>query len=207
MSAIEDAARPASDSSGQNAESDNNGGPADVEKLAEIAGQTGKDAEDLDIGEVFELLKNERRRRVITFLKQQEERTTTLDVLAEHIAALENDIDVSQLTSSQRKRVYIALYQCHLPKMDDFGVIDYNQSRGTIQLRNTSLLDPYLAESGPKKAEPEESQTELVVAVAVAVITGIGVTGIGILSTVPGVFWALFPVATLLWVASPRIYQ
>lgn len=205
MAAIEDAVRPESDSSRQNVEPENTGGPADVEELAELAGQTGQDAEDLDIGQVFELLKNERRRQVIAFLKQQDDRSTTLDVLAEHIASLENDIDVAQLTSSQRKRVYIALYQCHLPKMDDFGVIDYNQNRGTIQLRNTSLLDPYLAESGPKKAETEASQTELVVAVAVAVITGIGVTGIGILSTVPAVFWTLLPVATLLWVASSRI--
>jgi hypothetical protein len=207
MSVIEDAVRPESDSSGQNQKSDIEGGPADVEQLAELAGQTHQDAEDLDIGEVFELLKNERRRRVITFLKRQEDRTTTLGVLAEHIASLENDIDVSQLTSSQRKRVYIALYQCHLPKMDDLGVIDYGKNRGTIQLRNTALLDPYLAESGPEEAETEGSQTEIAVAVAVALITGIGVTGIGILSTVPAVFWTVLPVATLLWVASTRVHQ
>lgn len=207
MAAIEETARPESDSSGQPPNPDTKDGPADVEQLAELAGQTQQDADDLDIGEVFELLKNERRRRVIAFLKQQEERTTTLGVLAEHIASLENDIDVSQVTSSQRKRVYIALYQCHLPKMDSLGVIEYEKSRGTIQLRNTALLDPYLAESGPEKADTTASRVEPAIAVAVTVLTAIGVTGVGLLSTVPTVFWSVLPVAALLWVASPRAVQ
>lgn len=28
--------------------------------------------------------------------------------------------------SDQRKRVYVALYQCHLPKLEDYGVIERN---------------------------------------------------------------------------------
>lgn len=207
MSTIEEAVRPTSDPKETEAKPDSKEGPSDIEGLAELAEQTEQDAEDLDIGEVFELLKNERRRRVISFLKRQDDRSTTLGVLAEHIASLENDIDVAQVSSSQRKRVYIALYQCHLPKMDDLGVIEYEKNRGTIQLRNTAVLDPYLAESGPEKAETEASRTELAVAVAVAVITAIGMTGLGVLSTVPAVFWTALPVAALLWVASPRIFQ
>ncbi|WP_336135443.1 DUF7344 domain-containing protein [Natronomonas amylolytica] len=205
MSTIEDAVHPESDSTEKKTKPDTKKGPADVEQLAELAERTQQDAEDLGIGEVFELLKNERRRRVIAFLKRQDDRTTTLGVLAEHIASLENDIDVAQVSSSQRKRVYIALYQCHLPKMDDLGVIEYEKNRGTIQLRNTTLLDPYLADSDPETAEAEGSRTELAVAVAVAVVTAIGVTGIGVLSTVPAVFWTVPPVAALLWVASPRL--
>ena len=88
---------------------------------------------------IFDILKNERRRRTLEFLR--EEPTTTLSDLAEHVAALENDKTVRELTSSERKRVYVGLYQCHLPKMADAGVIDHDRSRGTVELRDET--SPY----------------------------------------------------------------
>lgn len=81
---------------------------------------------------IFGILKNGRRRRVIQYLMDTEQEVTLSD-LAEHIAAIENDTTPARLTSSQRKRVYVGLYQCHLPKMDDAGVIEYNQARGIIR--------------------------------------------------------------------------
>ncbi len=124
--------------------------PADLENLP----GTGRGSEEaLDIGEVFELLKNERRRRVIRFLQAQPDGTATLDVLAEHIAALENDVEVAQLSSSQRKRVYIGLYQCHLPKLDDYGVAEFRKNRGIIHLRDVSVLERYLPAPNPDGSE------------------------------------------------------
>jgi len=38
-----------------------------------------------------------------------------------------------KLTSRERKRVYVGLYQCHLPKMDGVGVIEFDKNRGTIE--------------------------------------------------------------------------
>jgi len=83
---------------------------------------------------VFGLLSNERRRRTLTYLADGENPMTLSD-LAEHIAGVENEKPVRALSSSERKCVYVALYQCHLPKMDDANVIDYDQSRGTVALR------------------------------------------------------------------------
>ena len=77
---------------------------------------------------LFDILKNERRRRALEYLR--EEPTTTLSDLAEHVAALENDKSVRELTSSERKRVYVGLYQCHLPKMADAGVIQWSTDTG-----------------------------------------------------------------------------
>jgi len=93
-------------------------------------GQATEESPSLDL--VFGILKNGRRRRVIKYLRDAEGEVTLSD-LAEHIAAIENDTTPAQLTSSQRKRVYVGLYQCHLPKMDDAGVIDYNQARGLVE--------------------------------------------------------------------------
>jgi hypothetical protein len=58
--------------------------------------------------------------------------------LAEHIASIECGCPRAQLSSQQRKRVYVGLYQCHLPKMADVEVIDYNPDRGTVDLTDRS---------------------------------------------------------------------
>ncbi len=88
-------------------------------------------SDDLPLDVTFEILKNQRRRLVLEYLRDTDE-TITIGELAEHIAAIENDTTVQQLDAQQRKRVYIGLYQCHLPKMDDAGIIEFNQSRGRI---------------------------------------------------------------------------
>ena len=98
---------------------------------------TGQTDHSKDV--VFGILKNERRRQALHYLRDHPR--TTLSDLAEHVAALENDKPIRDLTSSERKRVYVGLYQCHLPKMDDAGVIDYDRSRGTVVLRSES--SPY----------------------------------------------------------------
>lgn len=100
------------------------------------------DALPLDV--VFGALKNARRRRVLRYLDDRHEPVSLSD-LAEHVAAIENDTSPENLAAQQRKRVYVALYQCHLPKLDDMGVITFNKSRGTIERNPTaSQLDKYL---------------------------------------------------------------
>lgn len=93
---------------------------------------------------IFDLLSTERRRDVLEYMATNGS-VTTLGDLAEHIAAKENDTEVSLLNSQQRKRVYVALYQCHLPRMDDADVIDFESARGTVEIRpNAAQLYQYL---------------------------------------------------------------
>ncbi|MEZ3117164.1 hypothetical protein RYH80_14710 [Halobaculum sp. MBLA0147] len=97
----------------------------------------------LDHDEVFTLLKNRRRRAVLSLLSDVPE--TTLSDLADEIAADENDTTPDRLSSSQRKRVYISLYQNHLPKLADAGVIEYDRNRGDIRrLPTADRLQRYL---------------------------------------------------------------
>jgi DNA-binding transcriptional ArsR family regulator len=119
------------------------GHDADSSNAASANDQT-EAAPSLDL--IFGILKNGRRRRVLQYLRNVEGEVTLSD-LAEHIAAIENDTTETQLTSSERKRVYVGLYQCHLPKMDDAGAIDYNQSRGLIRRTDKAeYFDEYLDE-------------------------------------------------------------
>ena len=120
-----------------------------VDEHAEEVGESRTEEIRLDV--IFDILKNQRRRHVLRYLRENE--STTLSDLAEHVAALENDKDVRSLTSSERKRVYVGLYQCHLPRMNDAGVIDFDSDRGRIELRDTAdQLDEYLdVEDGPAR--------------------------------------------------------
>lgn len=95
---------------------------------------TGADEEAFGPDDVFHLLQNQRRRRVLRCLRDADGTLAMSDV-AEQVAAWEHDTTVDALTSTQRQRVYIALYQRHLPKLDDMDVVDYNQSRGLVTPR------------------------------------------------------------------------
>jgi hypothetical protein len=120
---------------------------SDIDDEAAQRLETGALAEsesELELDQVFEILKNQRRRYVLQYLSQIDD-TVSMSDLAEEIAAWENDKEVSQLSSSERKRVYVGLYQCHLPKMDSMGVVSFNKPRGRIERGpNADLFDRYL---------------------------------------------------------------
>ncbi|MBO4249504.1 hypothetical protein IL252_16985 [Halomicrobium sp. IBSBa] len=126
------------------------GSVGDTNEMTESAQQEGDEvtADEpaaLPVDRVFELLKNQRRREVLRYLEAADNETVSLSDLAEHIAAIENDTTVQAISSSERKRVYVGLYQCHLPKMDDMNVVAFDQNRGTISLGpNADQLEEFL---------------------------------------------------------------
>ncbi|WP_435362004.1 DUF7344 domain-containing protein [Haloarchaeobius sp. DFWS5] len=103
----------------------------------EDATNTEPDNESLPLDAVFDILRNERRRRVLRYLLDNDGRAT-ISTLAEHIAAIENDTTTQALSAQERKRVYVGLYQCHLPRMDDTGVVHFEQGRGVIELADAA---------------------------------------------------------------------
>ncbi|MCL7416893.1 MAG: hypothetical protein M8354_03515 [Halalkalicoccus sp.] len=71
-----------------------------------------------------------------------------LSELADALAEWEMEDEDAYVTHKDRKRAYVSLYQTHLPKLDDAGVIEYNQPRGTIELGPAYRdLRPYLSYS------------------------------------------------------------
>jgi len=114
--------------------------------------------ESLSLDIVFGILSNRRRQLVLEYLRDNDGEATTGE-LAEHIAAIENDTTVQQLNAQQRKRVYIGLYQSHLPKMDDVDVIDFNQSRGRVSPgRHVEPLYEYLDVANDDEGESDEGE-------------------------------------------------
>lgn len=103
----------------------------------------------LPLDQVFEIVKNQRRRYVLRYLNAVDGEVSLSD-LAEQIAAWENDKEIRKITSSERKRVYVGLYQCHLPKMAGMDVITYNKARGIIgRGENADAVEPYLHVNEP----------------------------------------------------------
>jgi hypothetical protein len=99
----------------------------------------------------FDILSSPRRRYVLYYLRQTDE-PVDLTNLAEHVAAWENETDPDSLTDQQRKRVYVSLYQTHIPKLDDAGVVSYDGDAGTVELApGATRIDEYLtqSENGP----------------------------------------------------------
>ena len=98
---------------------------------------TSDDADEPSRDEVFTALSNRRRRNVITYLKQHGDDARVRDI-AEQLAAWENDLEIAEVTYKQRKRVYTALHQSHLPKLAESGFIDYESDRGLVSLTEES---------------------------------------------------------------------
>ena len=102
---------------------------------------------------VYDALADKRRRYALHYLKQRDEPVTVRE-LSEQVAAWENDKEVAELTSQERKRVYIALYQSHLSTLDDEGLVDYEDDAGTVALSSAFQgVDLYL-EFVPQQSVP-----------------------------------------------------
>jgi hypothetical protein len=95
--------------------------------------ETDEEEVSLSEDDIYDQLANRRRRYALHYLKQTGEAVDVRD-LAEQVAAWENETTVADLGSQERKRVYIAMYQSHLPTMDEAGIVDYDDDAGTVEL-------------------------------------------------------------------------
>ncbi|MUW14679.1 hypothetical protein GJ633_08370 [Halorubrum sp. CBA1125] len=82
---------------------------------------------------LFSLLSNPRRRFILQYLNRTGE-TIQLQDLATEVAAWENETEPENLTGKQRKRLYVSLYQTHIPKLEAAGIVDYDGDTGEIRL-------------------------------------------------------------------------
>jgi hypothetical protein len=96
----------------------------------------------IEPGEIHDILRNDRRRKVLQYLRRRLE-PVTLRNLAERIATYETGS--SPPPSNIRRSVYNSLHQTHLPKLDSVGVVHYDKDRKRVRLRDRAReLEPYL---------------------------------------------------------------
>jgi hypothetical protein len=182
---------------------------ADTEPPASDDEPSAAEPGTLDTDDVFHLLQNERRRRVIEYLREHEGGSTEgVDMrdVVEDIAAREHDTSVDLLSSDERQRVYIALYQSHLPKLDDHDVIEYDQDRGWVRLApGGEQTFPYLdLGDGDREAEGSTAGRWPVPAVGAAGLVGAlaTATGVGPLAASAGATLVVLAVALVAMAAT-----
>ncbi|MFC4541731.1 hypothetical protein ACFO5R_07300 [Halosolutus amylolyticus] len=118
--------------------------PGAIPSSPRVDDGSGDDVEPLSQDVAFEMLSCRRRRDVLHYLRQNGG-TAELRPLSRQIAAWENDEPIEAVTYKQRSRVYTALRQAHLPKMDSYGIVEFDADRGTVALTGrASDLDVYL---------------------------------------------------------------
>lgn len=130
----------------------------------------GSSESELSQDVVFDILSSPRRRYVLYYLRTTDEPVKLTD-LAEQVAAWENDTEPEDITEQERKRVYVSLYQTHIPRLDEAGIIDYDKESGDIALaEDATNIDEYL--SSPEETLPWQ-QIYLALAAASAVFLGL----------------------------------
>lgn len=154
---------------------------------------------ELDEDDVFHLLQNERRRRVLAYLREHDDGDgVDMREIVDAIAAEEHDTTVHALRSKERQRVYIALYQSHLPKLDEAGVIDYDQRRGWVTRTPAApALERYVLEGADPAIDEGTVPRETAVGVAAVVLLA-GYSGYVPLLTDALVSFALFGIISAL---------
>jgi len=99
---------------------------------------------ELTQAELFDVFSNARRRRAVQYLKRQGG-SCDLAPLVQQVAAWENDTEPDDVTRTQRRRVYISLYQTHLPMLEDHDIVDWDPDGHKIELLpSEDRFEPYL---------------------------------------------------------------
>lgn len=138
---------------------------------------------ELTQAELFDVLSNARRRRTVQYLKEQNG-SCDLAPLVEQVAAWENDTPRDDVTRTERRRVYISLYQTHLPMLEDHGIIDWDPETHTIELLpDEAVFEPYL-DNRPDEYRPWH---RLYAAAAVLGLIGLAISWLAIGPFTPSV--------------------
>jgi hypothetical protein len=155
---------------------------------------------------LFSMLRNERRREVIGYLRDRED-AVDLRELSEHVAAVENDVDPEAVTYKQRKRVQTALYQMHLPKLADRDVVDYDRRAGTVQLAAGAEDCLRYLDANTDPERPEWWRWYLLVAAVTAVPVGLAALGVRPFASVAGLGYAVLAWAAFVAVSVVQIVR
>jgi len=97
--------------------------------------------------------------------------------VASRVAADEYDVAPENLSPDQYKRVYTGLYQCHFPRVEALGILEFDTGENTVKLTpRASALDPFL-DDGRAGDRP---WIKLGVAIATALLVAVGWAGINL---------------------------
>lgn len=93
---------------------------------------------------IFDVLSNRRRRHVLRCLDEYDDPMALAD-LADEVAVREHGTALTEISAEEVKRIYVSLYHSHVPRLEDAGVVEYNQDRDLVALTSKGTgLDEYV---------------------------------------------------------------
>jgi hypothetical protein len=105
------------------------------------------DGGELTSEAIHSILGNRRRRYTLEVLRGVED-SIGMRELCVAVAARENDITPDDVRPKQRKRVYTALRQTHLPRLATADLVEYDRDRSVVApTERLAVLDPYFGEA------------------------------------------------------------
>ena len=82
---------------------------------------------------IFDILSNPRRRYLLYYLSQKSD-PVNIQELTEQIAQWEATERDDDFTEQYHKRVYISIYQNHIPKLIEAGIVSFDRNSGLVSL-------------------------------------------------------------------------
>lgn len=102
------------------------------------------------------VLRNRRRRYVLHCLTTSETPMALAD-LADDLVRWETDSS-PPTAQDVRERVYVSLYHCHLPKLAEAGLVDFDSDRKLVDVRGDADDLPLAVDRPSSGERPRESQ-------------------------------------------------
>lgn len=106
---------------------------------------------------MFDILSHARRRTLLLLLDSYKQAPAIAD-MATDIAKYESKEPIEELSGETIRRIHISLYHWHIPKLEDAGIITYNQDRNTVAF--TERGERFYARAQRLAGEPARSRTE-----------------------------------------------
>lgn len=92
---------------------------------------------------IFEALRHPRRRYTLYYLRDHDHAST--DEVATYVAAQERGVAVDAVSADAVERVETALVHRHLPRLEEYGLIDYDRRSDAVSYAHPpSVLDEAL---------------------------------------------------------------
>ena len=95
----------------------------------------------IDLDTCLELVADRGRRKLLNELRYETNGTTTIDDLVEQLYWRTPSVDAP---SPDREQLSMQLHHTYLPKLDDYGLVEYDMASGTIQYQPEPQLEAVL---------------------------------------------------------------
>ncbi|EMA54940.1 DUF7344 domain-containing protein [Halococcus salifodinae] len=105
----------------------------------------GRSGTDLDTTpsvtpeDAFAALADPRRRTVVTALREHTGDTMAIETLVDHVVSQEAP------SAATRRHVHTSITDVELPKLDDWGLVEYDCARSTVRYIASPLVEGLLA--------------------------------------------------------------